>query len=196
MSRGHFLAALFGIASLVTAAGVTVSVIDAPANQPPTVTPTIAWQDSHDDGLDINPGVLAELERRKVAQSVWQAELDRQAQAHAAAEAAAAAAEASARAAPGAPTSPSSGCAHADLIRSIWGDAAEWAIGIAMRESRCSPGEVSPTGCMGLFQVCLPLHNHRFIAVGCDPSQWADPTCNVKAAYRLYQENGTDPWAF
>lgn len=95
-----------------------------------------------------------------------------------------------------APRAPSSsGCAYADLIRSVWTRDAEWAIGIAMRESHCQAGARNASGASGLYQLMLPMHGDLFRAVGCDPSQWADPACNVRAAWQLYQGSGRRPWS-
>lgn len=93
------------------------------------------------------------------------------------------------------------GCGHADLIRSIWASEADWAISIAWRESRCSPGAKSPSGCWGLFQLCVPLHMGIFryvcpelsAAVGNDVA--LDAECNVRAGWHLFQGAGKRPWA-
>ncbi len=85
-------------------------------------------------------------------------------------------------------------CAYADLIRSIWTVDSEWAIGIAWRESRCIPTARHPEGASGLFQMMLPLHRRIFEAVGCDATQWSEPSCNVRAAWLLYQGSGRRPW--
>lgn len=80
------------------------------------------------------------------------------------------------------------GCAYADLIRSIWTRDADWAIGIAWRESRCIPTARNPSGASGLFQMMLPLHADLF------DGPWSDPAVNVRAAWRLYQGSGRAPW--
>ena len=86
-------------------------------------------------------------------------------------------------------------CAYASLIRSVWARDAEWAITIAWRESRCQAGARNANEqASGLFQIMLPMHRRLFSDVGCDPSQWADPTCNTKAAWLLYQRAGRQPW--
>jgi hypothetical protein len=69
-----------------------------------------------------------------------------------------------------------------------------WAVGIAWRESRCIPTARNRSGASGVFQMMLPLHNSQFRAVGCSPSQWANPYCNVAAAAHLYRQAGTRPW--
>ncbi len=86
-------------------------------------------------------------------------------------------------------------CGYADLIRSVWSQDAEWAIGIAYRESRCQAGAANSEGASGLFQLMLPMHNDLLTSVGCVPSQWSDPSCNVRAAYALYQGSGRSPWS-
>lgn len=69
-----------------------------------------------------------------------------------------------------------------------------WFKGIVHRESRNDPTARNPSGASGCSQLMLPLHNHRFHAVGCSPSQWANPDCNIKAAAHLYREAGRSPW--
>lgn len=86
-------------------------------------------------------------------------------------------------------------CAYADLIRQIWQRDATWAIGIAWRESRCqADARNANEQASGLFQIMLPMHRDLFSDVGCDPSEWADPTCNIEAAWLLYQRAGRQPW--
>lgn len=80
-----------------------------------------------------------------------------------------------------------SGCPYASLIRSIWQRDADWAIGIAWRESRCEPGVRNPSGAEGLFQ----LLGHGDLMLGCS---WSDPACNARAAWRLYEGSGRAPW--
>lgn len=46
-------------------------------------------------------------------------------------------------------------------------------------------------GCMQLLQS---LHSWRYREVGCDPSDWNRPGCNVLAALHLYNEQGPRPW--
>jgi hypothetical protein len=89
---------------------------------------------------------------------------------------------------------------YRDLIRSIWTSDADWAIsvvygrpghrfgesnGVATAHNRC---------CYGLFAIDLSQHANWFRDVGCTTAQWADPTCNVKAARRGYELNGRQPW--
>jgi Transglycosylase SLT domain len=78
------------------------------------------------------------------------------------------------------------------LIESVWGSAAPWAVRIAWRESRCQPNAYNRSGAEGLFQ--LLGHADLLAAVGC-PGRWADASCNIRAAFLLYQESGTRPWA-
>jgi hypothetical protein len=75
-----------------------------------------------------------------------------------------------------------------------FGSAAPWAVSIAWRESRCQPGARNRSGASGIFQIELPLHADLFTAVGCSPRSWMDVSCNVAAAFRLYQLAGRSPW--
>lgn len=87
---------------------------------------------------------------------------------------------------------PSEDC-NAAIDRWWPGDRA-WAKRIAWRESRNTPSARNPSGASGCLQMMLPLHNRRFTAVGCSPSQWSNPACNIKAAWHLYAEVGPSPW--
>lgn len=84
-----------------------------------------------------------------------------------------------------------SGCPYAPLIREVWQTDAEWAITIARRESNCEPGARNPSGASGLFQL---LGHSDLLIAACGSDAWADPTCNVKAAWLLYQGAGRAPW--
>jgi soluble lytic murein transglycosylase-like protein len=84
-------------------------------------------------------------------------------------------------------------CQYADLIRSIWQKDAEWAIGIAYRESRCIPTARNASGASGLFQMMMPMHSGLFIAA-CGSTDWTNPECNIRAAWILYQGSGRSPW--
>lgn len=75
-----------------------------------------------------------------------------------------------------------------------WPGDKAWAKRIAWRESRNTPSARNPSGASGCMQMMLPMHNRRFTAVGCSPSQWANPACNIKAAWTLYAEVGASPW--
>lgn len=88
-------------------------------------------------------------------------------------------------------------CAYAALIRDSFGGAGEWATGIAWRESRCTTTSASPTGCLGLFQICWPLHaDIEQSACGrSDRDGMFDPKCNVAIAARMYAGSGTRPWS-
>jgi hypothetical protein len=87
---------------------------------------------------------------------------------------------------------PSEDC-NAAIDRWWPGDRA-WAKRIAWRESRNTPTARNASGASGCLQMMLPLHNRRFTAVGCSPSQWSNAACNIKAAWHLYQEVGPSPW--
>lgn len=84
--------------------------------------------------------------------------------------------------------------AVARIIQAAWGAEAGWAIPIAYRETRCEPWQSNPSGAKGLFELKLPLHNSDFLAVGCSPASWADASCNARAAFHLFQSQGTAPW--
>ncbi len=81
-----------------------------------------------------------------------------------------------------------------EAIDRHWPGDKAWAKRIVWRESRNTPTAYNRSGASGCFQMMLPLHNRRFTAVGCSPSQWTDPACNTKAAWHLYQETGPSPW--
>jgi hypothetical protein len=79
------------------------------------------------------------------------------------------------------------------IIASVWGTASTWAVGIAWRESRCQPGARNRhSSAAGLFE--LLGHDDLYRAVGCSPSQWADASCNTRAAFALYRSAGAEPW--
>jgi hypothetical protein len=91
--------------------------------------------------------------------------------------------------------SPVGGCPASivALIRSVWTRDADWAIRIAWRESRCQPGAHNGhSSAAGLFE--LLGHADMYRAVGCSPSQWAEASCNTRAAFLLYQGSGRGPW--
>jgi hypothetical protein len=79
-------------------------------------------------------------------------------------------------------------------IDAYWPGDKAWAKRIVWRESNNTPTARNRSGASGCFQMMLPLHNNRFYAVGCTPSQWTDPVCNTLAAANLYREAGTSPW--
>ncbi len=75
---------------------------------------------------------------------------------------------------------------------SSWG----WGQNVIMRESGNNPGAQNRSStAAGCWQM-LRMHDHRYHAVGCTPSQKYDALCNTKAAYHLYQAAGTSPWRF
>jgi len=85
-------------------------------------------------------------------------------------------------------------CQVEPLIREIWQTDVEWALRIAWRESRCVPSARNPSGSSGIFQLQLPLHNDLLRAAGCTPADWDIPSCNIRAAWLLYQGAGRRPW--
>lgn len=83
------------------------------------------------------------------------------------------------------------------VIREEWagsGESEAWLFAIVWRESNFLPWAHNREGASGLFQMLLPLHNRQFLAVGCDPSQWANARCNAAAARHLYNTAGRSPW--
>ena len=87
-----------------------------------------------------------------------------------------------------------SGCVEA--MHAVWPQS-EWAWGerIMWRESNHTPSARNRSGASGCWQMMLPLHSGIFRSVGCSPAEWADPLCNNKAAYALFQQAGRSPWA-
>ena len=76
-----------------------------------------------------------------------------------------------------------------------WGGSAT-AKRIMRRESGNNPSAVSPSGTYrGCMQMGLPLHNDKFRAVGCSPSSWANPDCNIRAAKYLHSIAGWGAWS-
>jgi hypothetical protein len=102
---------------------------------------------------------------------------------------------------PLAPAAPSGSCEQ--MVREFFPDDAAWAVRTAYRESGCTAGAVNAgEGCdtsgrtnshaMGPMQMCFPLHQAIFAAVGCgDP---LDLVCGLKAARELYNRAGRSPW--
>lgn len=83
------------------------------------------------------------------------------------------------------------------VIREEWagsGESEDWLFAIVWRESNFIPWAHNREGASGLFQLLLPLHNAQFLAVGCDPAQWADARCNTRAARHLHDIAGRSPW--
>lgn len=86
-----------------------------------------------------------------------------------------------------------------DLIHKYWDrfgvDVANWAVGIAWRESNCRPDVTSPTNCAGVFQTAVPLHGGLYASLGYDwhTAAWqAEP--NIAVAAALYASSGPGPW--
>jgi hypothetical protein len=79
-------------------------------------------------------------------------------------------------------------------IDAHWPGDKTWARTIVWRESRNIPSARNASGASGCFQMMMPLHQARFTAVGCSPSAWANPSCNTKAAWHLFQAAGRSPW--
>lgn len=74
-------------------------------------------------------------------------------------------------------------------------EVADWYVGIAWRESNCIPTAASPTQCLGIGQLALPLHRRFFEAQGLDwQTSWMNPEANITAASLLYAEQGAGPW--
>ena len=77
------------------------------------------------------------------------------------------------------------------LIRAKFGEQADHAVHIAIRESHCDPAAYNKSGASGVFQL---LGHGDLLAVVCldaDPF-WAE--CNIDAAYLLWQSSGWQPW--
>jgi hypothetical protein len=101
------------------------------------------------------------------------------------------------------PAVSSSSCEQ--LVRATFPDDPDWAYAVAMRESRCTFGAINNAGCdssgrtdshaYGAAQICLPLHQRQFEAVGCQWTQWQDLGCYMRAWRHLYDEAGTQPWS-
>jgi hypothetical protein len=135
--------------------------------------------------------------------TVAQNEAAAKAQAETAARAAAAARATQRSATPSAPvvrSAPTTRCPAeiVDLIHKHWDrfgvDVANWAIGIAWRESNCRPDVTSSTGCAGIFQLWSG-HAGLFTAAGFSfhPDAWsAEP--NIIVAANLYASSGPGPW--
>lgn len=88
---------------------------------------------------------------------------------------------------------PPAGCV--DAMKRVWPESEwAWAERIMWRESNHQPTAYNRSGASGCWQMMLPLHSRRFTAVGCSPSQWADPLCNNRAALHLFREAGRSPW--
>lgn len=93
-----------------------------------------------------------------------------------------------------------SSCGVADQIRAAWADTpdGEWAVSVAMRESRCQPDARNASGASGIFQLMMPLHRRLVVEVCGEPADELvfSAACNIAAARALYQGAGRAPWAF
>lgn len=89
------------------------------------------------------------------------------------------------------------------LLQQYFGDDLAWAQRTVRRESGCTAAVNQHEGCdtsgrtnsraEGPFQMCVPMHEPTFAAVGCS-GRYLDIECNIKAARRLYDSNGHAPW--
>lgn len=80
-------------------------------------------------------------------------------------------------------------------INKHWHGDKAWARKIVWRESRNNPSAQNPSSsAKGCAQLMHSIHAWRYTAVGCSPSQWANPDCNIKAAWNLRQAAGRSPW--
>lgn len=71
-------------------------------------------------------------------------------------------------------------------------------IGIAWRESNCTPTAASSTGCLGLFQICWPLHQdlEQGACGRSDRAGMFDPACNIRIAVSLWNHGaGAKHWS-
>jgi hypothetical protein len=70
-----------------------------------------------------------------------------------------------------------------------------WAHTIVTRESRGFPAAANKrSSARGCFQMLLRYSTPFYRAVGCSNSQWSNATCNVRAAYVMFQRAGKRPW--
>lgn len=70
-----------------------------------------------------------------------------------------------------------------------------WARSIVWRESRNTPSAANPrSSARGCFQMLLRYSNRFYVKVGCSNYMWANPDCNVRAAYEMYKVAGRSPW--
>ena len=71
-----------------------------------------------------------------------------------------------------------------------------WAHQIVHRESRGVPTAANPrSSARGCFQMLLRYSSPFYRAVGCSNAMWSNATCNVRAAYVMFQRAGRSPWA-
>lgn len=99
-----------------------------------------------------------------------------------------------ASAAGAAPVGYTGGC-HA-AVDAYWpANLRPWAHRIVHRESRGMPAAANRrSSARGCFQMLLRYSAPFYRAVGCSNAQWANPVCNVRAAYVMYQKAGARPW--
>lgn len=91
-------------------------------------------------------------------------------------------------------TQQDSGNCYVEMRKVFPASAWNWATSIINRESGGDPAAQNPSSsAAGCWQM-LRLHDHRYHAVGCVPSQKYQARCNNLAAYHLYQAAGTSPW--
>ena len=70
-----------------------------------------------------------------------------------------------------------------------------WAHRIVHRESRGVPTAANRrSSARGCFQMLLRYSSPFYRAAGCSNAQWANATCNVRAAYAMYRKAGARPW--
>lgn len=196
--------AIFILLLLTTVAWVTFMVADTQSASPETApTTTSLISDSHIQPPGSSLEGINEPLTRIIADRAAQAAAAEAARQEAARQAAARAAAAR-PATPSAPvvrSAPTTQC-PADIVALIhkhWDrfgvDVANWAIGIAWRESNCRPDVTSPTRCAGVFQTAVPLHGDLYASLGYDwrTAAWeAEP--NIAVAAALYASSGPGPW--
>lgn len=70
-----------------------------------------------------------------------------------------------------------------------------WAHRIVARESGGQPTAANPrSSARGCFQMLLRYSAPFYKAVGCSNAMWSNATCNVRAAYVMFQRAGKRPW--
>lgn len=70
-----------------------------------------------------------------------------------------------------------------------------WAHRIVQRESHGQPTAANRhSSARGCFQMLLRYSAPFYRAVGCSNAQWANATCNVRAAFAMYRKAGARPW--
>lgn len=67
---------------------------------------------------------------------------------------------------------------------------------IVNRESKGLPYAANRrSSARGCFQMLLRFSGPFYRRVGCSNAQWANATCNVRAAYQLHRVAGWSPWS-